>query len=66
MSERTTPRLAVADMQLPTVTALVFNTEEWPKSQGSNVCVSVWPLEAMVKVKQSLYRSGQAMRVPRR
>jgi len=64
--ERPTPKLAVAGMQLLTATAFVFNTEEWPTSQGSKVCVSVWPLKAMVKVIQTLYSPEQAMRVPGR
>jgi hypothetical protein len=42
--ERPILKLAVAGMQLLTVTVLVFNTEEWPTNQGSKVCVSVWPL----------------------
>jgi hypothetical protein len=53
-------------MQLLTATNSVFNTEEWPASQGSKVCVFAWPLKAMVQVKLSLYRTGQALRVPGR
>ena len=49
--ERPIPKLAVAGMQLLTATPVVFNTEEWPTSQDSKVCVSVWPLKAMEKVR---------------